>query len=84
MLARAKSFARLRDAEVDGMTPIEMHFDPILADCAVGLDVGKIRERRFVHALTDGLDLFHNLADVSSGRENKRAPRFDSTASKNG
>src|SRR5580700_3516602 len=53
-----KSFARLRDAEVDGMTPINMHFDPILPYCAVRLDVGIIRERHLVHAPTDGLDLY--------------------------
>jgi hypothetical protein len=62
-----KRFASLRDAEVDRMTPINVHFDPILADCVVGLNVGKIRERRLVHAPTDGLDLFHNLADVAFG-----------------
>ena len=56
---------------VDRLTPIEMHFDPILADCAVGLDVRKIRKRRLAHAPAGRLDLFHNLADVSAGRENK-------------
>ena len=79
-----KGLARLRDEEVDGMITIEMHFDSIFPDCTVGLDAGIVWERPLVHAPADGLDVLHDLANVSSGRDNHRALRFDSTASKNG